>query len=65
MPRYSSTALYIVKHKDTDMYLCERAGSSGRWDSDKNQAMKQLKSWWDENLNPDTKKFFRFERVES
>lgn len=63
MARYSKTALYMVKHKDCDMYIVERAGSMARWDTDKKQAIKQLKSWWDEMLNPDNRKFFTFERV--
>lgn len=65
MPRYSATALYVVRHRDCPLYIVERMGSHARWDSDKTQAIKQLKSWWDQELNADVRKYFRFERVEN
>lgn len=64
MARYSKTALYAVKEKKSGLYIVERSGSMARWDSDKNKAIKQLKSWWDQELNPDVRKHFSFERVE-
>lgn len=51
-------------HKKSGMYLCERAGSMARWDIKKEEAMKELKEWWDANLNPDIKKHLRFEKVD-
>lgn len=63
MARYSKTALYMVKHKNCDLYIVERAGGAARWDSDKTQAIKQLKEWWDQELNPDVRKWLIFERV--
>ena len=65
MARYSKTALYVVKHKDCDLYIVERMGSMARWDPDKTQAIKQLKEWWDKELNSDNRKWFKFERADS
>lgn len=62
MARYSKTALYMVKRKDTNLYIIGRAGSFALWGM-RDAAMRQLKSVWDAELNIDNK-LFRFERVE-
>lgn len=59
--------LYRCKSPDADKfpasaYIAQQAGSWGRLGS-KEEAMKQTKKWWDDNMSTQAKEYYVLERV--
>lgn len=51
------------KRYPASAYICERAGTWARHGS-KEEAMKQTKEWWEENLSSTALNYFKLELVE-